>query len=97
MHSIIKVNSTEFSADIFEQIRAIVAVLGHSDITIRVEPKKAKRKQTREAYFAQLDKAVENINNNHNLVSFQWKRLKSRHSKTMTMRAVKFDPDAFKE
>lgn len=70
MQSIIKVNSTEFSADIFEQIRAIVAVLGHSDITIRVEPKKTKRKQTREAYFAQLDKAVENINNNHNLVSF---------------------------
>lgn len=54
MQSIIKVNSTEFSADIFEQVRTIVAVLGHSDITIRVEPKKTKRKQTREAYFRSI-------------------------------------------
>jgi hypothetical protein len=70
MQSTFKIPASEFNTDIFEKIRQIIVSLDNAEIIINVRPSKKKEKQSHEAYFEQLNKAVDNIENNRNLVSF---------------------------
>ena len=70
MQSTFKINATEFNTDIFEKIRELIVLIDNAEITINVQTAKKKRKQSRDAYFEQLNKAIDNIENDRNLVSF---------------------------
>lgn len=70
MQSTFKINASEFNTDIFEKIREIVVLLDNAEITINIRSSKKKEEQSREAYFEQLNRAVENVENDRNLISF---------------------------
>lgn len=70
MQSTFKINASEFNTDIFEKIRDIVVLLDNAEITINIRSSKKKEEQSREAYFEQLNRAVENVENDRNLISF---------------------------
>ena len=70
MQSTFKINASEFTSDIFEKIRDIVVLLDNAEITINIRSSKKKEKQNREAYFEQLNRAIENVENDRNLISF---------------------------
>lgn len=70
MQSTFKINASEFNTDIFEKIRDIVVLLDNAEITINIRSSKKKEEQSRETYFEQLNRAVENVENDRNLISF---------------------------
>ena len=70
MQSTFKINASEFNTDIFEKIRDIVVLLDNAEITINIRSSKKKEEQSREAYFEQLNRAIENVENDRNLISF---------------------------
>ena len=70
MQSTFKINASEFNTDIFEKIRDIVVLLDNAEITINIRSSKKKEEQSREVYFEQLNRAVENVENDRNLISF---------------------------
>ena len=70
MQSTFKINASEFTSDIFEKIRDIVVLLDNAEITINIRSSKKKEEQSREVYFEQLNRAVENVENDRNLISF---------------------------
>ena len=70
MQSTFKINASEFTSDIFEKIRDIVVLLDNAEITINIRSSKKKEEQSREAYFEQLNRAIENVENDRNLISF---------------------------
>ena len=70
MQSTFKINASEFNTDIFEKIREIVVLLDNAEITINIRSSKKKEEQSREAYFEQLNRAIENVENDRNLISF---------------------------
>ena len=68
----LKIQTSEFSQDIIDKIRQFISLNGESDVTISIRPKKKKSfpKETREEYFNRLDNAIDNLENNRNLVAF---------------------------
>ena len=70
MQSTFKINASEFNTDIFEKIRDIVVLLDNAEITINIRSSKKKEEQSRDAYFEQLNRAIENVENDRNLISF---------------------------
>ncbi len=70
MQSTFKINASEFNTDIFEKIRDIVVLLDNAEITINIRSTKKKEEQSRDAYFEQLNRAIENVENDRNLISF---------------------------
>lgn len=70
MQSTFKIPASEFNTDIFEKIRQIIVSLDNAEITINVRSSKKKNKQSRDAYFEQLNNAIDNVENDRNLVSF---------------------------
>jgi hypothetical protein len=68
----------QVNTDIFEKIRQIIVSLDNAEITINVRSSKKKGTQSREAYFEQLNRAVDNIENDRNLVSFTMEEFQSR-------------------
>jgi hypothetical protein len=78
MQSTFKIPASEFNTDIFEKIREIIVSLDNAEITINVRSSKKKEIQSREAYFEQLNRAVDNIENDRNLVSFTMEEFQSR-------------------
>ena len=68
----LKIQTSEFSQEIIDKIRQFISLNGESDVTISIRPKKKKSfpKESKEAYFNRLDKAIDNLENSKNLVSF---------------------------
>ena len=68
----LKIQTSEFSQEIIDKIRQFITLNGESDVTINITPKKKKNfpKETQEEYFKRLDKAIDNVENNRNLIAF---------------------------
>ena len=68
----LKIQTSEFSQDIIDKIRQFISLNGESDVTISIRPKKKKAfpKESKEAYFNRLDKAIDNLENNRNSIVF---------------------------
>ena len=67
-----KIQTSEFSQDIIDKIRQFISLNGESDVTISIRPKKKKSfpKESKEAYFIRLDKAIDNLENNRKSIVF---------------------------
>ena len=72
MEITLKIQTTELSQDIIDKIRQFISINGESDLVINIRPKKSVKfpKETKEEYFNRLDRAIENLENNRNLVNF---------------------------
>jgi hypothetical protein len=68
----LKIQTSEFSQDIIDKIRQFLSLNGESDVIISIRPKKKKSfpKESKEDYFNRLDKAIDNLENNRNLMAF---------------------------
>lgn len=68
----LKIQTSEFSQDIIDKIRQFISLNGESDVTISIRPKKKKSfpKESKEAYFNRIDKAIDNLENNRNSIVF---------------------------
>jgi hypothetical protein len=72
MEATLKIHTTELSQEVFEKIQQFIRVNGESEVIINVRPKKKKGfpKETKEAYFARIDRALDNLDQKRNLVTF---------------------------
>jgi hypothetical protein len=72
MEITLKIQATEFNQDMIDKIRQFITLNGESDLVINIRPKKKKKfpKETKDEYFARLDRAIDNFDNKRNLVSF---------------------------
>ena len=68
----LKIQTSEFSQDIIDKIRQFISLNGESDVTINITPKKKKSfpKETPKEYLKRLNKAIDNLDNNRNLIAF---------------------------
>ena len=71
MEATFKIHATELSQEIVEKIRQFISANGESEIVINIRPKKKKAfpKETKEAYFARLDRALDNLDQKRNVVT----------------------------
>ncbi len=72
MEATIKIHTTELSQEIVEKIRQFISVYGESEVVINIRPKKKKAfpKETKKAYFARIDRALDNLDQKRNGVTF---------------------------
>jgi hypothetical protein len=72
MEATLKIRTTELSQEVFEKIQQFIRINGESEVIINVRPKKKKGfpKETKEAYFARIDRALDNLDQKRNLVTF---------------------------
>lgn len=72
MEITLKIQTTELSQDIIDKIRQFISLNGESDLVINIRPKKKVKfpKENKDEYFARLDRAIDNLENKHNIVSF---------------------------
>ncbi len=72
MEATIKIHSTELSQEIVEKIRQFISVYGESELVINIRPKtkKAFPVETKEAYLARIDRALDNLDQKQNGVTF---------------------------
>ncbi len=75
MEATIKIHTTELSQEIIEKIRQFISVYGESEVVINIRPKKKKSfpKETKEAYYARIDHALDNLDQKRNGVTFSIK------------------------
>ncbi len=68
----LKIESTELSQDIIDKIRQFITLNGESDLEINIRPKKKKKfpKETKDEYFERIDRAIDMLDKNKNLISF---------------------------
>ncbi len=68
----LKIQTSELSQDIIDKIRQFISLNGESEVTINITPKKKKNfpKETQKEYLKRLDKAIEILENNRNLIAF---------------------------
>jgi hypothetical protein len=68
----LKIEATELSQDIIDKIRQFITLNGESDLEINIRPKKKKKfpKETKEEYFERLDRAIDTLDKNKNVLSF---------------------------
>jgi superfamily I DNA and RNA helicase len=72
MEATFKIHTTELSQEIIEKIRQFISVNGESEVVINIRPKKKKGfpKETKEAFFARLDRAIDNLDQKQNRATF---------------------------
>lgn len=72
MEATFKIHTTELSQEIIEKIRQFISINGESEIVINIRPKKKKAfpKESREAYSARLDRALDNLDQKRNGITF---------------------------
>jgi hypothetical protein len=86
METIIKVNSSELNKSLLDKIRKFIGNKENAEITISItSAKEHSRNETREQYFARLDKSIENLETG-NVVSFTTDEFKSFSSKLLNQR-----------
>jgi len=84
MQAIFTIAASEFDISLFEKIKSLLKANGEgAEVVISVRPKSMlgnNQKETREAYFARLEKALVNVttdNNTVNLTFEDWQELAS--------------------
>jgi hypothetical protein len=72
MEATLKIHTTELSQEVFEKIQQFIRVNGESEVVINIRPKKKKGfpKETKEAYLARIDRALDNLDQKRNVVTF---------------------------
>jgi len=75
MEATIKIHTTELSQEIIEKIRQFISINGESEVVINIRPKKKKSfpKETKEAYYARIDQALDSLDQKRNGVTFSIK------------------------
>ena len=72
MDAVLRIQSSEFTDELIEKIKALIRGRENSEITISISEHSSKgilREETREEYFARLEKAADNLENG-NVVTF---------------------------
>lgn len=72
MEAVLRIQSSEFTDELIEKIKALVRGKEHSEITISITESASRgilRKETREEYFERLEGALENFEKG-NVVTF---------------------------
>lgn len=72
MEAVLKIKSSEFTDELISRIKALLSVSKDSEVTISITDKASPgilREETRDAYFARLDKSIEDFEKG-NVVSF---------------------------
>jgi len=79
MEATLKIHTTELSQEVFEKIQQFIRVNGESEVIINVRPKKKKGfpKESREDYFARIDRALDNLDQQRNVVEFSLKEFEA--------------------
>jgi hypothetical protein len=56
-------HAAEMSMEVYEKIRQFISLYEESEVTINIRPKRKKPfpQESKEAYFARLDKALANL------------------------------------
>ncbi len=74
-----KIHTTELSQEVFEKIQQFIRVNGESEVIINVRPKKKKGfpKESKEDYFARIDRALDNLDQQRNVVEFSLKEFEA--------------------
>jgi hypothetical protein len=65
MEAVFHITANEFDESFFNQIKSLLKSKKNLEITIAISEAQSKgilRKETREEYFARLDKAIDNLN-----------------------------------
>ena len=73
METVIRLNASEFNSSLINKIKKFLATDGDSEITISISKtsrKKSLRKETPAQTKARIDRAIDDIENKRNLVSF---------------------------
>lgn len=73
MEATFKIHATELSQEIIEKIRQFMSVNGESEVTIHIRPKKKKSfpTETKEAYFARINRALDHLDQKKKGVHFK--------------------------
>ncbi|WP_353720425.1 hypothetical protein [Dyadobacter sp. 676] len=64
MEAVLRIQSSEFTDELIEKIKALVRGKENSEITISISDRASKgflREETREEYFERLEKGIENF------------------------------------
>ncbi len=72
MEAVLRIQSSEFTDELIEKIKALVRGKENSEITISISDQVSKgilREETREEYFERLEKGIENFEKG-NVVTF---------------------------
>lgn len=72
MEAVLKVQSSEFTDELISKIKALLSGTKNTEITISITEKSLAgilREETREQYFARLDKSIENFEKG-NVITF---------------------------
>jgi len=79
MEATLKIHTTELSQEVFEKIQQFIRVNGESEVIINVRPKKKKGfpKESKEDYFARIDRALDNLDQQRNVVEFSLKEFEA--------------------
>jgi hypothetical protein len=65
MEAVFRITANEFDESFFNQIKSLLKSKKNLEITIAISEAQSKgilRKETREEYFARLDKVIDNLN-----------------------------------
>ncbi len=67
-----KIPTSEFSLAVFEKIQDFIrkGEIGEVVISVNAKKKKANTEMTKEAFFQKIDKAIEDVENDNNVVRF---------------------------
>ncbi|MGG7663882.1 hypothetical protein [Dyadobacter sp. BHUBP1] len=72
MDAVLRIQSSEFTDELIEKIKALIRVKENSEITISISERSSKgilREETREEYFARLERAVDDLEKG-NVITF---------------------------
>jgi hypothetical protein len=72
MEAVLRIQSSEFTDELIEKIKALIRGKENSEITISISEQSSKgilREETREEYFERLEKSIENFEKG-NVVTF---------------------------
>lgn len=72
MEAVLRVQSSEFTDELINKIKTLLSGTKNSEITISIIERQSDgilREETREQYFARLDKSIENFENG-NVITF---------------------------
>jgi len=72
MEAVLRVQSSEFTDELINKIKILLSGTKNSEITISIIERQSDgilREETREQYFARLDKSIENFENG-NVITF---------------------------
>jgi hypothetical protein len=72
MQVIFKIAPAEFTQDVFSKIQQLLtqSECGEIVISFQAKPTRRKVKMSEKDFFKKIDKAIDDIDNNHNVITF---------------------------